>query len=160
MNFKSLRRLVAPTIVCMAIAAIVNASPIGYYNQPGSFYDAVNYLVGQINSTQAPAAPLVACTTTLASANATCNGLRDGITVSSITTATNGVVSNAITVNDSAATAASQIICSVNGYASNGVPADVNIVPSNGTFTFQIQNTSVSGAALNASVLNNCLVLN
>jgi hypothetical protein len=160
MNFKNLRRFIAPTIVCMAIVAVVNASPIGYYNQPGSFYDAVNYLVGQINSTQAPAAPLVTCTTTLASANATCNGLRVQPSVSSITTATNGVVSNAITVNDSSVTAASQVFCQTIDYTGVGVATDVNVAAAANSFTFQIQNQSQAGSALNATVPSTCMVNN
>ena len=160
MNFKNLRRLVAPSIICMAIVAVVHASPIGYYNSPGSFYDAVNSVVSAINANLAPAAPLVTCTTTLASANATCNGLRIQPSVSSITTATNGVVSNAITVNDTSVTAASQVFCQTIGYTGVGVAEDVNVVAAANSFTFQIQNASISGSALNATVPSSCMVNN
>jgi hypothetical protein len=160
MNFQKLRRLIAPTVVCFALAAAVNASPIAYWNQSGSFQDAVNYAIAQINATQTGASSLVACTTTLANANATCNGLRDQVSVSSITTATNGVVANAITVNDSSVTAASQVICQTIDYTGVGVPIDVNVVAAAGSFTYQIQNNSQAGSALNATVPSSCLVYN
>lgn len=160
MKLQNLRRLIAPSVICLAIAAVVNASPLSPYNSPGSFYDAVNSVVTAINANFAPAAPLVTCTTTLASANATCNGLRIQPSVSTITTATNGVVSNAITVNDTSVTAASQVFCQTIGYTGVGVPADVNVVPAANSFTFQIQNTSVSGSALNATVPSTCMVNN
>ncbi len=160
MNFKALRRLVAPSIICLAIASFVSAGPLTYWNQPGSFQDAVNYLVSQINSTQTGAAPLVTCTTTLSNANATCNGLRIDPSVSSITTATNGVVSAAVTIVDTSVAASSQVICQPIGYAGTGTPADVNVVPAAGSFTFQIQNTGVGGAAINQTVPSSCVVFN
>jgi hypothetical protein len=161
MNFQNLRRLIAPVVVCLAIAAVVQASPIAYFNSPiDSVQNALNTVIASINQTQTPAAPLVTCTTTLSAANATCNGLRIDPSVSTITTATNGVVSAAVTVNDSSVAAASQVFCQTNGYAGTGTPADVNVVTAAGSFTYQIQNTSVGGAALNQTVPSACMVMN
>jgi DNA-directed RNA polymerase len=155
------RRITGPLVISLAMVAVANAGPMPYINNPlDTVQNLINTSIANYNSGQTGGAILCTSATNTTALNATCNSLRDDIIVNSLTTATNGVTTNAVTVNDSAVTAASQINCQVNQYASNGIPAAVNVIPSNGTFTYQISNISQGGAALNANVLVACQIFN
>lgn len=151
------RFLAAALVFCyLAFAGVAPASPLPYINAPLDTVQAtVNAAITSYNG-QATAAQYVgSCSGTT---TATCVGLRIAASYTGLTTAA-GVTSALQTVTDTSVTAASQIICQPNLYAGTGNPVAVNVIPGAGSFTYQIQNTHAS-AALNATVVTECLIFN
>ena len=150
-------RLAAITLCAALVATFAHAAPLPAY-APGQF-EAVGQqfqdLYGAINL-QTQSQTVTSCTGTT---TATCQGLRLAISTTGLTTADAGALSATVTVTDASVTTGSQVVCQPNGYAGTGVPTDVNIIPGAGSFTFAVQNTSAS-AALNATVVSQCLVFN
>ena len=143
-------------IALMLAPAFALAGPLPYQNSPMDTINAgLNAVISSYNSTATSAAYVGSCTGTT---TATCTGLRIAASYTGLTTAA-GVTSAAQTVTDTSVTAASQVICQVNGYGGTGNPVAVNVVPAAGTFTYQIQNTHAS-AALNATVVTMCMIYN
>jgi hypothetical protein len=152
-----MKRLSALILACaLAFApAFALAAPLPYINTPMDTINAgLNAVIASYNTTT-PAAYVGSCTGTT---TATCVGLRIQPSYTGLTTAAS-TLSAAQTVTDTAVTAVSQILCQTTGYAGTGVPVVVNVTPGAGSFTYQIQNVS-TGAALNATVVTNCLIFN
>lgn len=146
------------SLVFLAAPIAALAAPIPYYNQPfSSVQDAVNSgIILPLNQTMPFAQPTVACSGTT---TATCQGLKLAVSVTGLSTAAGGVSSAAMTVTDASVTASSVILCNTNGYAGTGNPITALIVPGAGSFTFVVTNVASSGA-LNATVVNDCMVFN
>lgn len=156
-----MKRIIGLVAVALALLfaplAPAIAAPLSYVNSPLDTPQAlVNSAISEINTNQPESNVFNTCSGTT---TATCLGLRFQVSITGLTTADAGALSAAMTVTDTAVTAASQILCQVNGYAGTGVPTDVNVIPGAGSFALQIQNTSAS-AALNATVASECLVFN
>lgn len=87
------------------------------------------------------------CTVTGASAQ-TCNGMRGVVTTGTLTTA--AVTAAAYTINNNKATAASVVLCTLEGYSgtlvTNGIPAIVTCVPGAGTITVNFINVHGTNA--------------
>jgi len=132
------------------------AAPVPYVTAPtGTYTEAVNDAIQNVNGVLPFAQPTASCTGTTAQ---TCNGVRIAVSVTGLTTA-HGALAAANTVTDSSVSASSQVFCQVMGYAGTGSPIAVNVVPGAGSFVMQIQNNDPS-AALNATVITDCMVYN
>lgn len=143
-------------IFALVFGAAAFAAPLPYINTPMDTINAgLNTVISEYNGASPSAAYQTSCTGTT---TATCTGVRFAASYTGLTTAA-GVTSAAQTVTNTSVTAASQIICQVNGYAGTGNPLDVNVVPGAGSFTYQVQNTHAT-AALNATVISACIVFN
>ena len=147
---------IGAALAALSMAASVAAAPLAYVSAPFDTVNAaVNSVVQNYNSVSPSAQYTSSCTGTTTS---TCQGLKIATSYTGLTTAA-GVTSAAQTVTDASVTAASILICQVNGYAGTGNPNAVNVVPGAGSFTYQVQNSHAS-AALNATVVTACLVYN
>ena len=148
------RFLIGALIAAFASSAMAAPLPLsnGIYD---TFNSGLNSIITSYNST-ATAAQLVAAGT--GTTTSTITGTRIQVSVTGLTTGAS-TLSAAMTVTDTAVTANSQAICQTTGYAGTGVPVVVNITPTANTLAFNIQNVS-TGAALNATVVVNCLIFN
>ena len=150
-----LLRALAPLIL-LALAPMALAAPVPYLTGPtGTYTEAVNDAIANVNATLPSTSPTTACTGTT---TATCQGIRIAASYTGLTTAAT-VTSAAQTVTDASVATGSQMFCQVNGYAGTGNPNAVNVIPGAGSFTYQIQNSHAS-AALNATVTTVCFVYN
>ena len=143
-------------LAALAFASSAFAAPLPYINTPMDTINAgLNTVVANYNSSATPAQYLSACTGTT---TATCTGLRFTDSITGLTTAA-GVTSAQITITNTSVAVASQVVCTVNGYAGTGNPMATNVAPGAGSFTLNVQNTHAS-AALNATVPVSCMVFN
>jgi hypothetical protein len=143
-------------LLTFAAPVLALAAPVPYVTQAtGTYQEAVNDAIANVNGVLPASQPTVSCTGTTTQ---TCNGIRIAVSVTSLTTA-HGALATANTVTDSSVSASSQIFCQVMGYAGTGTPIVVNVVPGTGSFVMQIQNNDPS-AALNATVTTICFVYN
>lgn len=155
-----MKRLFAGLLASLAVFALsalpALAVPAGYVTGPtGTYTEAVNDAIANVNAVLPSAQPLVSCTGTT---TATCQGIRIAASYTGLTTAA-GATAALQTVTDASVTANSQVFCQVMGYAGTGNPNVVNVIPGSGSFTYQIQNSAAS-AALNATVVTSCMVYN
>lgn len=155
-----MRRLIALAFAALALIAAplspAFAAPLPYINTPFDTPNgASNAVVGNINAVVPGQNVTTACSGTT---TATCTGIRDLVSVTSLTTAA-GVTSATMTVTDTAVTVASQINCFVSNYTGAGNPLAVDVLAAAGSFTFAVQNTHAS-SALNATVPVACFVYN
>ncbi len=132
------------------------AAPAAYVTGPtGTYTEAVNDAIANVNAVLPSAQTPVACTGTT---TATCQGVRIAASITGLTTAA-GVTATAQTVTDASVAANSNMLCQVNGYGGTGNPVALNVVPGAGSFTYQIENTHAT-AALNATVTTFCMIYN
>ena len=151
---KAFRLLLAFALTLFTAPAF--AAPLAYINTPmDTINQGLNTVIQEYNAASPSAAYLSTCTGTT---TATCVGVRFAASYTGLTTAA-GVTSAAQTVTNTSVTAASMIVCQVNGYAGTGNPLATNVIPGAGSFTYQVQNTHAS-AALNATVTTDCIVYN
>lgn len=144
-------------LAALLICGPAFAAPAAYVTQPtGTYTEAVNDAIANVNAALPSAQSVVSCTGTTTS---TCQGTNIQVSITGLTTADAGVVSAAMTVTDASVTAGSAVFCQVMGYAGTGVPYDAVVIPGAGSFTFVIQNNSAS-AALNATVVSRCMIYN
>ena len=152
-----MKRFLGLLAALLFAAAPAFAAPVPYVNTPLDTPQAmINTALQGVNAAFPTTQSTVSCTGTT---TATCNGTRIAVSITGLTTAAAGVLSAQVTVTDSSVTASSQIVCFVNGYAGTGVPVSALPVAGAGSFTFYVQNTA-NAAALNATVVNTCLIYN
>ena len=135
-----------------------DAAPVAPVTVPMDTPNAtVNVVVNSLNTAYPEFQYVTSC-----SGNSTGNctpGQRVVDSVTNLTTTAAGNLSAQVTVTDSASTAASDIFCTVQGYAGAGMPQVGNVTANAGNFTFSVQN-SANSAALNATVPVHCLIFN
>lgn len=156
------RKFLASILAGLALAAVAFASavaaPVSYVTGPSDVPQVmVNQALANVNASGGQFAILSSFSGASPIAATIATG-RMNLTITGLTTAVS-TTSAAQTVTDALVTAASQVICQVNGYTGTGVPVVSGVTPAAGSFTFAISNVS-TGAALNANVPVSCIVFN
>lgn len=156
-------RFAAGIFAALIVASQVYAAPLvgqvpiqsGPYD-PGNALGFINGLVQSINTNVAG----VYCTASGATPQ-TCNGQRGLVTTNALATA--AATDATYVINDTAVTAASQVVCTNDGYSgtivTNGYPQIMTCVPGAGTITVHITNTHAANA-LSGTVAIGFAVLN
>lgn len=156
-----MKRLLALGLATLSLLAAplapAFAAPLPYINSPMDTPQAlVNQLITSININQPESNVFNTCSGTT---TATCLGLRFQVSITGLSTAAGGTTSAAMVVTDTSITAASQVLCQVNGYSGTGQPVATAIVPAAGSVSVSVTNVAASGA-LSATVPIECLVFN